>query len=110
MKEYEGPLSDPGDEKNPLLLHVCEVCGKEEILTANQAFALGWDYPPKMGKYGVVSACTCGSCTIDKTVWWALTVEGKSLDELTDSQKRYRSPHPRRAAINHAPRVVGELR
>ena len=30
------------------LRHICEVCGKEEILTPEEAFEKGWDYPPMM--------------------------------------------------------------
>ena len=70
-----------------LLLHVCEVCGREEILTPDEAFDAGWDYPPRMGIFGVVSERTCGNCTIDKSAWWALTVEKKKLEELTPNQR-----------------------
>lgn len=31
------------------LIHICEVCGKTEILTPEEAFNDGWDYPPRMG-------------------------------------------------------------
>ena len=31
------------------LIHICEVCGKTEILTPEEAFNEGWDYPPRMG-------------------------------------------------------------
>lgn len=31
------------------LKHICEVCGREEILTPEEAYRAGWDYPPKMG-------------------------------------------------------------
>lgn len=29
------------------LIHICEVCGKKEILTPEEAFEQGWDYPQK---------------------------------------------------------------
>ena len=29
------------------LIHICEVCGKTEILTPEEAFNEGWDYPPR---------------------------------------------------------------
>lgn len=28
------------------LIHICEVCGKTVILTLEEAFNEGWDYPP----------------------------------------------------------------
>ncbi|WP_346835900.1 hypothetical protein [Paenibacillus polymyxa] len=69
-----------------LLRHICEVCGKEEILTPEQAHAQGWDYPPQMGQFKVLSPRTCGSCTINRTLWWAINVEGKQTDSLTENQ------------------------
>ncbi|MGB3353729.1 MAG: hypothetical protein WBB00_13270 [Mycobacterium sp.] len=39
--------------------HICEVCGVEEILTPGDAFDLGWDYPPRMGQFGVVGPRCC---------------------------------------------------
>lgn len=69
------------------LRHICEVCGREEVLTPEEAYAAGWDYPPKMGMFGVVSQRTCPNCTIDGTVWWKLAVEGKSLDDLSDDER-----------------------
>lgn len=52
-------------------IHICEVCGKTEILTPEEAFEDGWDYPPKMGAFGLVSPRTCGNCGIMDTLWWA---------------------------------------
>ena len=69
------------------LVHICEVCGKTEILTPEEAFENGWDYPPRMGQFGVVSARTCGDCAITETAWWALAVENKSFQELTPKQQ-----------------------
>ena len=69
------------------LLHICEVCGKTEVLDSDEAYRLGWDYPPNMGAFGVVSPRTCGSCGIQDTLWWALQVEKKQVGELTDSQR-----------------------
>lgn len=67
--------------------HICEACGKEELLTSDESYKAGWDYPPNMGAWGIISPRTCGGCTIDKTLWWALAIEGKLLEELTDEQK-----------------------
>lgn len=71
-----------------LLLHcVCEHCGRDELLTAREAYQQGWDYPPFMGAWGIVSPRTCGHCTIDRTLWWALVVEKKGLSQLTERQR-----------------------
>ena len=69
------------------LIHICEVCGKTEILTPEEAFNEGWDYPPRMGGFGIVGPRTCGNCPINLTVWWALVSEKKSVSELSQQQK-----------------------
>ena len=69
------------------LIHICEVCGKTEILTPEEAFNEGWDYPPRMGGFGIVGPRTCGDCPINLTVWWALVSEKKSVSELSQQQK-----------------------
>ncbi len=33
--------------KNAKLLYVCESCGKTEVMTPEEAFEAGWDYPPR---------------------------------------------------------------
>ncbi len=33
--------------KDVKLLYVCESCGKTEIMTPEEAFEAGWDYPPR---------------------------------------------------------------
>ncbi len=68
------------------LIHICEVCGKTEIMTPDEAFEKGWDYPPRMGAFGVVSPRTCEYCTMNKTVWWALVSEHKTVKELSNEQ------------------------
>jgi hypothetical protein len=63
---------------------VCETCGKTETLTNDQAFTDGWDYPPFLGEWSVVSPRTCGDCCIDSTAWWqlvALSIPYKELSE-----------------------------
>ena len=67
-----------------LLKHICEVCGKEEIIDSEDAYKQGWDYPPKMGVFGVVSARTCPNCPINETVWWKIAVKNKQSDELSE--------------------------
>lgn len=73
-------------------LHICEVCGKTEVLSSKEAFDAGWDYPGIDGIYKgeifkVLTPRTCGKCGITETAWWALSVEGKGLDELSEMQK-----------------------
>ncbi|MDO2981414.1 MULTISPECIES: hypothetical protein [Mycobacteriaceae] len=68
------------------LRHVCEVCGKSEILTPSEAFDAGWDHPTRMGQFGVVSPRTCGSCPMSATVWAALVLEGHSREDLSEAQ------------------------
>ena len=58
---------------NEPFLHICEVCGKTQELTAEAAFNAGWDYPPKMGAFAVVSTRICDDCPMTKTLWWRLT-------------------------------------
>jgi hypothetical protein len=69
------------------LRHICEVCGTEETLTDEQGYQKGWDYPPRMGAFGVISPRTCPSCVINRTLWWALTVDHLEVDMLTGHQK-----------------------
>lgn len=68
------------------LRHVCEVCGKEEILSPEEAYDRGWDYPPKMGAFGVISPRTCGNCNITDTLWWQIAVKKRDVRELSKSQ------------------------
>lgn len=69
------------------LRHICEVCGRDEILTPAAAYEAGWDYPPRMGAFGVIGPRCCPSCPNDKTVWWALTMDGYTDDMLSESQQ-----------------------
>lgn len=69
------------------LLHVCEVCGTSEVLDSDDAFNAGWDYPPRMGAFGVVSPRTCGRCGMDETLWWAVMMDNLSFEDLNDKQK-----------------------
>ena len=64
------------------LIHICEVCGREEILDSEDAFERGWDYPPKMGEFGVLSPRTCPNCNITDTVWWKL--QNNLVDKITE--------------------------
>lgn len=65
-------------------LHICEACGKEEYLSAQEGFDSGWDYPPRMGEFGIISPRTCGNCTINKTLWFRLAVGQTRIEELSE--------------------------
>lgn len=66
--------------------HICEVCGKTATMTSRQAFQAGWDYPPDMGEWGVISPRTCERCGMDATVWWAITMDKLTIDDLSPDQ------------------------
>ena len=62
--------------------HYCEVCGKKEFITADMAYDTGWDYPPKMGTFGVLGPRTCGNCLVDETLFWKVSRSGvRTIDE-----------------------------
>jgi hypothetical protein len=61
--------------------HHCEVCGTVAMLTPEEAFTAGWDYPPRMGRWGVISPRTCPSCPMTSTLWWAVTYGGLQTDD-----------------------------
>lgn len=67
--------------------HVCEVCGADEVLTPEAAYQAGWDYPPSTGEFGILGPRTCAHCPNNRTVWWAVTVDGYSADMLTPIQQ-----------------------
>ncbi len=74
--------------KEQKLIHVCEVCGKTKIMTSEQAFYEGWDYPPRMGTFGIVSPRTCGNCSMMDTLWMALqSGKIKGVDDMTVDQR-----------------------
>ncbi|MDD3023794.1 MAG: ATP-binding protein [Syntrophomonadaceae bacterium] len=70
--------------------HYCEVCEKKEYITAQEAFHRGWDYPPQMGSFGLLSQRKCGECGIADTLWWKIQTSGKLPivveSELTDTE------------------------
>ena len=68
--------------------HICEICGLDEILTPDEAFEAGWNYPPRMGHFGTISDRLCGKCPSSKaTVWWAIAEDGFTADMLTGAQR-----------------------
>lgn len=71
--------------------HYCECCGTKKFMTPKQAFDEGWDYPPKIGFWGVISPRTCGNCSMTDTVWWKLNmnkVKKMSIEDLSDKEKK----------------------
>lgn len=72
---------------NGTLLHICEVCGKKAALTPKEAYDQGWDYPPMMGCFGVLSPRTCPNCNMMDTAWAALMLLGKKPEDLTEKQQ-----------------------
>ena len=72
---------------NMILRHICEVCGKTELLTPEQAHAQGWNYPPKKGEFGILSPRICGDCPVEATAWWAIEVKKIPVEELTFNQQ-----------------------
>ncbi|ALM18939.1 hypothetical protein [Mycobacteroides abscessus] len=68
------------------LQHICEVCGIQATLTPSQAFKAGWDYPPHMGTFAVIGPRVCPACPCTGTVWWAIAVDGLTLDMLSQAQ------------------------
>lgn len=48
----------------------CEVCHRVDECTEEEAHRSGWDYPPFIGAWGIISPRTCPGCTIEKTAYW----------------------------------------
>lgn len=57
--------------------HYCEGCGAKAFVTAQEAFDSGWDYPPRIGRFGVLGPRTCGSCLISTTLFWKISTSRK---------------------------------
>jgi len=74
------------DEKrgNMILRHICESCGKEQILSSKEGFNQGWDYPPEMGKFGIISPRKCGECGIKTTLWWEILINKTPIEQLSE--------------------------
>jgi len=57
-------------------------------MTPEQAFNEGWDYPPKMGAFGIISPRTCGDCLVVDTLWMAIqSGKIKNLEDMTPKQR-----------------------
>jgi hypothetical protein len=83
----------------PLIVnrYECEVCGRVEHLTEKDAFDTGWDYPPFIGEWGVVSPRTCGAaaCGIQNTAYWAVLNELPLTVQQAATIKRITEEVPR---------------
>ncbi len=64
--------------------YLCEVCDAVDHLTQEQAYTAGWDYPPFIGIWGVLSPRTCPNCLIDQTAYWAVLTRG----DLTERHQK----------------------
>ena len=68
--------------------HYCEVCGKKELLTADEAFEAGWDYPPHMYHFrDILTPRTCGHCFVCDTVSFKLLTGKKTFSQLTAEER-----------------------
>lgn len=90
FKEKKTPLpniENSGEYKDSRFIHICEVCGRREILTPREGYEKGWDYAPYIYPFKVVSPRTCNECRMEKTVYWQISVKHKKFYDLTDTQK-----------------------
>lgn len=62
------------------LLHICEVCGIESVLTSADASALGWNYPPFAGEFGVLGPRTCPDCLVGDTLWFRFKADYNTIN------------------------------
>jgi hypothetical protein len=70
------------------ILHICEKRGEEQILTSEEGYTKGWDYPPKMASFKTIAPRTCGNCLIDTTLWWEVAVNKTSQEKLSERHKK----------------------
>lgn len=68
-------------------LFECEVCDTILVASDKAAFDAGWDYPPFIGSFGVLSPRTCGNCPMVETAYWAV-VTGTPADQLSERHRR----------------------
>ena len=66
------------------ILHICEVCGRTEAMTPAESFAAGWDYPPYLGDFGMVTPRTCPDCRTENTLWWHIAVDKTPFKDLPE--------------------------
>ena len=68
-------------------VYVCETCGREDRCTEEEAYQAGWDYPPFIGLWTVVSPRPCPNCVIDTTAYWFLL--NRKADDSTPIPERH---------------------
>ena len=75
--------------KKEMYRYICENCGRIGIYeNPKQAFKEGWDYPPSMYHYKMISPRTCPNCGIETTLFWAIsTAEVKKFEDMSVKQK-----------------------
>lgn len=78
MQEIFAAQENPDTEQ--INRYECESCGTVEELTEAVAYESGWDYPPFIGIWGILSPRTCPNCTIETTAYWAV-LTGQGLSE-----------------------------
>ena len=59
--------------------HYCECCGTKVYCTAQEAFDAGWDYPPHIGMFGLLSPRKCGKCALADTLFWKVQQQSLPL-------------------------------
>lgn len=64
--------------------HVGEACGASGRFTPDEAWAAGWDYPPRVGAFGVIAPRTCGDGDAKNTVWWQLVILRVPVEQLEE--------------------------
>lgn len=62
--------------------YICEVCDLHADLTEEEAYKAGWDYPPFIGAWGIISPRTCPNCLIENTAYWQIITVG--TENLSD--------------------------
>ncbi|WP_407360532.1 hypothetical protein [Microbacterium sp. LBN7] len=65
----------------------CEVCGREEGLSAGEAFDAGWDFAGLMPR-GIVSPRTCPDHGIEDTVWAKIAVAKIDPADFTEHDRQ----------------------
>lgn len=71
--------------------HICNSCGKREILSSKEAFEQGWDYPGPDGIYKdapnhgfrMFAPRKCGDCSIIDSFYWK-SLNGKEQIDINE--------------------------
>jgi len=90
-RKHPGPEAQraEGAPHEPQTRVWCEVCGREAVTTAEEAFDAGWDFagPGGTSPAGVLTPRKCGNCSLDQTVWWRLVVDHAAPGDLTPRER-----------------------